>query len=321
MFFLQSNPPHVVTCQGLPPVLAAFYSRQGVSTYVLFADIASAFYCAITQLVAAGSDEDRGSLLDRLTRTLRLSDDDRSLLEDHLNAPTTLARANADPWIESTASRISVGNWFVLQGDVVPISTFRGSRPGSSCADVVFALLVPRLLESRDMLRNGPNAPRRRRLCHGTGNILLNRVLLDRPPSKYLTSFGQTTSRFRESVATLRDCELPLLSKLAAWLTLARGMDLIYPLDQLRRLVLLASLATVLVQQSGVFMVPGQDKESYMLIAKTERAKRFPSSPITSIWECIRPHSVAWDPRSNTVLVKRELLTTRQGVRCTKTAQ
>ena len=134
--------------------VTAHYSAKGVPTYILFADIASAFYCTVTQLVADADHDDPMQVLDRVTSTLNLSSDDRAALAKHLGEPSTLAQAQADPWLEHTASRISSGNWFVLQGDTVPLATGRGSRPGSSCADVLFALLVPRILATRDRLRS-----------------------------------------------------------------------------------------------------------------------------------------------------------------------
>ena len=141
--------------------VTAHYSAKGISTYVLFADIASAFYCTVTQLIADAGPDDTATVLDRVTRTLRLSREDREALERHLREPTALGLARGDPWLEHTTSRIATGNWFVLQGDSVPIATGRGSRPGSSCADVLLALLIPRILATRDGLRDSA-------LCHST---------------------------------------------------------------------------------------------------------------------------------------------------------
>ncbi|CAE7307735.1 unnamed protein product [Symbiodinium necroappetens] len=134
--------------------VTAHYAARGTPIYTLFADIASAFYCTVTQLVADADHADPEQVLERVTSTLHLTSEDRAALAQHLGEPTTLSQADADPWIEHMASRISSGNWFVLQGDTVPLATGRGSRPGSSCADVLFALLVPRILATRDRLRS-----------------------------------------------------------------------------------------------------------------------------------------------------------------------
>ena len=42
----------------------------------------------------------------------------------------------------------------MMQNDTVPVNTARGTRPGSSFADLVFAILVPRVLHERDQLRD-----------------------------------------------------------------------------------------------------------------------------------------------------------------------
>ena len=145
--------------------VTAYYSALGISSCVLFADIASAFYCTVTQLVADSGTAEPEAVLDRVTRTLNLTSEDRDALAQHLKEPTTLTQAKADPWLEHVAGRISSGNWFVLQGDNVPLATGRGSRPGSSCADVLFALLIPRILSTRDRLRNSA-------LCQSTAPSL-----------------------------------------------------------------------------------------------------------------------------------------------------
>ena len=134
--------------------VTAHFSARGVPCYTLFADIASAFYCTVTQLVADSGTDEPDAILDRVTRTMNLTSDDRDALAQHLKEPTALTQAKADPWLQHVACRISSGNWFVLQGDDVPLATGRGSRPGSSCADVLFALLIPRILSTRDRLRN-----------------------------------------------------------------------------------------------------------------------------------------------------------------------
>ncbi|OLP92674.1 hypothetical protein AK812_SmicGene25481 [Symbiodinium microadriaticum] len=144
--------------------VTTFYSAKGIPTYVLFADIASAFYCTVTQLIANAGAVNQAQVLDRVTRTLHLSQEDREALENHLRAPTALTQASAEPWLEHVTSRLASGNWFVIQGDSVPIATGRGSRPGSSWADVLFALLIPRILAARNRLRDSMN-------CHSTAPV------------------------------------------------------------------------------------------------------------------------------------------------------
>ena len=76
--------------------VTAYYSAKGVPTYTLFADIASAFYCTVTQLVADADHADPEQVIDRVTRTLNLTSEDRAALAQHLGEATTLSQANAD---------------------------------------------------------------------------------------------------------------------------------------------------------------------------------------------------------------------------------
>eukprot|EP00439_Symbiodinium_sp_Y106_P077866 s456_g16.t1 len=129
-------------------------AQQGKSSLVLYADIASAFYSAVTQLTAGGGEDLPASLVQRLVASLRLTPEDAASLRSRIYGPTAMAVAGAPAWLESLTDMISSNNWFVLRGDTIPIATARGSRPGSSFADLVFALLVPRILQDRNVRRS-----------------------------------------------------------------------------------------------------------------------------------------------------------------------
>ena len=47
------------------------------------------------------------------------------------------------------ACEVTAGTFFLARGDHVPVSTTRGMRPGSSWADVLFAIVIRRVLERR----------------------------------------------------------------------------------------------------------------------------------------------------------------------------
>ena len=124
------------------------------TAYTIFADIAAAFYGAVTQLVASVEGQPAEALINRLTEQLQLSAGDVEALKSHLQDPSALQQLQASPWIEALTSRMCCQNWFVLKHDREPVSTARGTRPGSSFADVIFALLIPRVLRHRDMARS-----------------------------------------------------------------------------------------------------------------------------------------------------------------------
>ena len=133
--------------------IASLATAQGQTSFTLFADIASAFYSAITQFVAGPRPDSGSEALSRLTRPLKLSDSERAALQEHLNLEPAMTVAGPHPWIQGTVARMSADNWFMLQHDDVPVATGRGTRPGSSFADLVFALLVPKVLRVRDRMR------------------------------------------------------------------------------------------------------------------------------------------------------------------------
>ena len=79
----------------------------------------------------------------------------------------------ADPWLEAVTDRMSCQNWFIVKHDSVPVATSRGTRPGSSFADIVFALLVPKVLRSRDAARADTHSASQRPLLPWDGRRTL----------------------------------------------------------------------------------------------------------------------------------------------------
>ena len=126
--------------------------RDTVPAFVLFADISAAFYSALVQLVAHSPDttspDGLQAALQGLTLPREVVDDLHGLLQE----PSALAQTLASPWLEHLAAHIGARNWFVIAGDSEPIATGRGTRPGSSWADVLFALLMPKVLGKRDAI-------------------------------------------------------------------------------------------------------------------------------------------------------------------------
>ncbi|CAE7229751.1 unnamed protein product [Symbiodinium necroappetens] len=113
------------------------YAQRGRTCLVLFADISAAFYRAS---------------LDRALEGLALPPEALDVIREHLGDRTALAQAGASAWLESLAAHIGHCNWFLLVNDDRPVATARGTRPGSSWADVLFAILIPRILTRRDEL-------------------------------------------------------------------------------------------------------------------------------------------------------------------------
>ena len=128
------------------------------SCFILFTDIASAFYSVVRQLVASsGSDQDSSVSL----AGLGLPAADLEMLVEHIKEPSALTSAGAEPWLEAVAHRLTDATWFVMQHDSIPVQTSRGTRPGSSWADILFSVVVRRIVERRDAVLaqlSGPSA-------------------------------------------------------------------------------------------------------------------------------------------------------------------
>ena len=146
---------------------------RGLTAFTIFADIASAFYGAITQLVAASGGQPSPDALQRITAKLQLNVGDIEALKRHLAEPSETQHLQADPWLEAVTDRMSCQNWFIVKHDSVPVATSRGTRPGSSFADIVFALLVPKVLRSRDAARADTHSASQRPLLPWDGRRTL----------------------------------------------------------------------------------------------------------------------------------------------------
>ena len=74
-------------------------------------------------------------------------------LLEHIREPTAPRAGGASAWLEALASRLQEHNFFLLRDDSTAVMTTRGSRPGSSWADLIFAALIGRIIERRNALR------------------------------------------------------------------------------------------------------------------------------------------------------------------------
>ena len=126
---------------------------RGTACYTIFADIASAFYSVVTSLVAGHRADMSDQEFQTLTRQLNLAPGELQALRDGLSEPAAMDTMGATPWLQSVTERMSANNWFLLKEDSIPAATQRGTRPGSSFADLVFAMLIPKILARRDSFR------------------------------------------------------------------------------------------------------------------------------------------------------------------------
>ena len=132
--------------------LARRASLAGTSCYTLFADISAAFYTALLQFVAQVGHNATPSSLAHALEGLNLPSEAISEMNVLLREPSALSAVGASEWLEHLAAAIGSDNWFLMARDTIPVRTGRGTRPGSSWADVLFALLMPRIFLKRDAI-------------------------------------------------------------------------------------------------------------------------------------------------------------------------
>ena len=132
--------------------LSRYAHQHSLSGYVLYADISAAFYSALVQLVAHSDATTCPEALARAMHGLHLPAEAQDELLCALQDPSVLSQIGVSPWLEKLAAHLGDGNWFMVTGDATPVATARGTRPGSSWADILFALLMPRILRVRDQI-------------------------------------------------------------------------------------------------------------------------------------------------------------------------
>ena len=109
---------------------------------VLFADVSSACYSSVRELAAR---HEGVSVV-----PAGVSDG----LQSELSQESALRHSGASRWLEAATAEFHRGSWFTLRHDSTPVETFKGSRPGSSLADLVYSAGLEQLLARRDLLRH-----------------------------------------------------------------------------------------------------------------------------------------------------------------------
>ena len=175
----------------------------GLTGFVLFADIASAYYSAVRELIAGRPGADGDGVPDAALANLNLSREDLDRLRDHAFEPPALRQAGADAWTEAVSHCITDGTFFIIRGDSVAVSTNRGTRPGSSWADILFAAVMQRVLRRRDELRAGLLYPTQAPKIPWDGRRVLT------PCEPGTAALGIDDVVWADDLATMRLCQDP----------------------------------------------------------------------------------------------------------------
>ncbi|CAE7223156.1 unnamed protein product [Symbiodinium sp. CCMP2456] len=126
-----------------------FARHHTKSAGLLFCDLAAAYYAIVRETIV-GRDAHSAPLED-VVRSLGLTREDLQALQ-HFSACEPVLNAEGEEGealLHSLAKEFHSDSWFLLQGDHTVVRTRRGTRPGSSWADVMFSMLFAKVLERR----------------------------------------------------------------------------------------------------------------------------------------------------------------------------
>ena len=113
--------------------------HHGLSTGVLFVDLANAFHRLVRELVCgSGSNCDAQAVLDLIEKDQGTN----AGLRAWLAVPGLLERLGASPILVQLMREVHTNTWHTLAGVPGITRTRRGTRPGSPLADVVFHVLM-----------------------------------------------------------------------------------------------------------------------------------------------------------------------------------
>ena len=83
-------------------------------------------------------------------------------VQAQLEEPSALSKGGATDWLQALTHDFNDRTWMTLVGDTTQVQTTRGSRPGSSWADLFFGVTVPGILALRDSTRDASPRPHSR---------------------------------------------------------------------------------------------------------------------------------------------------------------
>ena len=114
---------------------------------MIFSDLAAAYYAVVRQVItgAAASDDPLASV----TASLGLQPGVLQELQHHVLQEPVLEGQDCSAFLQSLMHELHTDTWFHVAGDPLIVRTTRGTRPGSSIADVAFNLLFAKVLDRR----------------------------------------------------------------------------------------------------------------------------------------------------------------------------
>ena len=113
--------------------------RKQLASAILFLDISSAYYSVVRELLVGGQLSEAS--VEELAASLSLSKDDLQYMQSLLAEEPVLNGEGSQMLLPALTREMHCGTWFLMSQDTQLVRTRRGTRPGSSLADTLYALL------------------------------------------------------------------------------------------------------------------------------------------------------------------------------------
>ena len=123
--------------------------QRGLSSALLFIDLSSAYYAVIRETLLGRDLSSRP--VEEIAEALGLSHEDLHELRRLIEDEAILPQQDAPALLQEVARDFHQQTWFILAGDSRMVTTFRGTRPGGTLADILFSLLFGQALRRRRM--------------------------------------------------------------------------------------------------------------------------------------------------------------------------
>ena len=124
-----------------------YAKASGRSAALVFSDLAAAYYAVVREVITgAASSTDP---LERVTASLGLSEGVLQEIQHLAFNDPILGGHDCSALLRSLMCELHTDTWFHLAADSTIVRTTRGTRPGSSIADVAFNLLFEKVLARR----------------------------------------------------------------------------------------------------------------------------------------------------------------------------
>ncbi|CAE7900019.1 unnamed protein product, partial [Symbiodinium necroappetens] len=125
----------------------AYTRRRSIPAAILFTDISSAYYSVVRELITG--QHSASAPVTEIAANLALTQEDLQQLQHYVAEEPVLTGEGSGELLAALTRELHCSTWFVMNQDSAIVRTQRGTRPGSSLADVLYGLLFTKVLQRR----------------------------------------------------------------------------------------------------------------------------------------------------------------------------